>query len=153
MFLDPYSISVALSRRGVRVVSDGSEKFGTHGAFVRMLSDDRGERMATGMGPAREATASAFRTEAFEMLAVTRFLARLGQFKGHCDDWNGVIATDSQSVLDTIQQCLEVPNPTSQESIRLYQGEWKTLVDVIDEETTGYEITTCSRPPRPPYPV
>jgi hypothetical protein len=76
LFLDPYSISVALSQ-GVRVVSDGSEKHGTHGAFGWMLSDDRGERMATGMGPARGATASAFRAEAFGMLAVTRFLARL----------------------------------------------------------------------------
>ena len=132
LFLDPYSISVALSH-GVRVVSDGSEKYGTHGAFGWMLSDDRGERMATGMGPARGATASAFRAEAFGMLAVTLFLARLGDFTGHFDDWNGVIATDSQSVLDTIQQSIEVPNPTSQESMRLYQGEWKTL-DVMSAD-------------------
>ncbi len=127
LFMDPYSVSVTLSH-GLRVVSDGSEKYGTQGAFGWALSDDRGERVATGMGPARGATASAFRAEAFGMLAVTRFLMRLGEFTGHFDDWNGIMATDSQSVLDTIQHCTMLPpGPGHPAEIRAYQGNWKTL--------------------------
>ncbi|KAI2495886.1 hypothetical protein MHU86_18627 [Fragilaria crotonensis] len=95
---------------GLRVAYDGSEKCGTQGAFGWALSDDRRERvLATGIGPARGATASAFQAEAFGMLAVTRFLVRLGEFTGHFNNWNGIMATDSQSVLDTIQQCTLMP--------------------------------------------
>lgn len=117
----------SLLSHGVRVVSDGSEKYGNQGAFGWVLSDDRGERVAMGMGPARGATASAFRSEAFGMLAATRFLLRLAEFTGHFDDWHGILATDSQSVLDTIKQRTVPTEVRPHEPCQSYQGQWKNL--------------------------
>ena len=126
LFSDPYSVALCVSH-GVRVVSDGSERFGTHGAFGWAMSDDRGERVATGMGPARGALASVNRSEAFGMLAVTRFLIRLGEFTGQVEEWQGILATDSQSVLDTIAHVHTMPEARAPATRTYHTDQWKTL--------------------------
>ena len=75
-------------------VSDGSERFGIHGAFRGAMCDDRIERASGSKnGTAQSASASAYRSKAFGMLAVTRFLIRLGEFTGQVIDWQGTLAT------------------------------------------------------------
>lgn len=59
---DPFSIAVALEH-GIRAVSDGSDCHQIQGAFGWVMSADRGERCASGMGPARSASPHAYRSE------------------------------------------------------------------------------------------
>jgi hypothetical protein len=98
---DAYSVGVAISH-GIRVVSDGSVWDNNQGAFGWTLSTDQGERMARCMGPARGARLDSYRAEAYGMLSALCFLRRLAEFIGQRDEWQGILATDSQSLLDTI---------------------------------------------------
>jgi hypothetical protein len=54
------------------------------------------------MGPASGASPDSFRAEAYGMLATVCFLNRLAEFTGYHDMWDGILATDSQSLLDTL---------------------------------------------------
>ena len=63
---------------------------------------DFGEGAAAGMGPARGAFAAAFRSEGHDMLAVLRYLFRLAEFTGQALDWDGIVATNSERLLDTV---------------------------------------------------
>ena len=58
--------------------------------------------MAWCMGPARGVHIDSYRAEAYGMLYVLRFLKRVAEFIGQGDEWHGILATDSQSLLDTI---------------------------------------------------
>jgi hypothetical protein len=98
---DAFTVGVELSH-GIRVVSDGSVWDDNQGAFGWTLSNDKGERMARCMGPARGARIDSYRAEAYGMLSVLCFLKRLTEFIGQGDEWHGILATDSQSLLDTI---------------------------------------------------
>jgi hypothetical protein len=98
---DPRSVGVALEH-GIRAVSDGSEMFRTQGSFGWAMSDDRGMRVATGMGPARSPTPYSYRSEGYGMLAMLCFLKRLAEFTEQWEPWHGIVATDSQSVIDTL---------------------------------------------------
>ena len=99
--LDPFSVAHALSY-GVRAVSDGSVWDGNQGSFGWMVSTKEGDRLARGMGPARGSQVDSYRAEAYGMLTVSTFLSRLAAFTGYQESWVGIIATDSQSLLDTI---------------------------------------------------
>ena len=99
---DPFSVGWALSS-GIRGVSDGSVWLKTWGAFGWILSDDQGSKKAEGMGPAPGARPNSYRSEAYGMLSLLCFLRRLHEFTGQCEPWVGTLATDSQSLLDTIK--------------------------------------------------
>ena len=109
---DAHSVGVAISH-GLRVVSDGSVWDNNQGAFGWTLSTDQGDRMARCMGPARGARLDSYRAEAYGMLSVLCFLRRLAEFIGQRDEWKGILATDSQSLLDTITDGHYIPAPTS----------------------------------------
>jgi hypothetical protein len=101
LMADPYTVLEAISH-GFRIVSDGSAWYGTLGAFGWAMSNDLGERVAVGMGPARGSVATAFRSEAYGMLSALRIVIRLAEFTGQQTDHDGIFATDSESVLETI---------------------------------------------------
>ena len=99
---DPFSVSDALSH-GVRGVSDGSVWTKSLGAFGWTMSTDTGQRAAEGMGPAPGANPNSYRSEAYGMLAMLCFLKRLAEFTYQHEPWQGIIATDSLSLVDTLQ--------------------------------------------------
>ncbi|KAI2506424.1 hypothetical protein MHU86_8050 [Fragilaria crotonensis] len=100
---DPFSVALALEH-GIRAVSDGSDWDQIQGSFGWAMSTDLGERCAKGMGPARSASPHAYRSESYGLLSLLCFLRRLAEFTGKHDPWFGIVATDSQSLIDTITQ-------------------------------------------------
>lgn len=68
-----------------------------------VLSSVGSERLAFGMGPARGRSPHSYRAEAYGLLSFLRFLIRVREFTGMHEPWVGILATDSQSVLDTLQ--------------------------------------------------
>ena len=98
---DNFSVGLALFH-GVRAVRDGSVWEEVNGAFGWALSTDQGERVAKGIGPARGVKIDSYRAEAYGMLSLLCFLKRLAEFLGQKDEWHGIMAADSQSLLDTI---------------------------------------------------
>ena len=99
--VDPYAACWTLMH-GFRAVSDGSVRHQTQGAFGWSLCSDLGERVATGMGPARGPCPTSYCAEAVGMLSVLRLLIRLSEYTAMHDPWSGIIGTDSKSVLDTL---------------------------------------------------
>ncbi|KAI2493087.1 hypothetical protein MHU86_21471 [Fragilaria crotonensis] len=99
---DAFTISEALTH-GLRGVSDGSVWLKQMGAYGWILSTDVGERAAEGMGPAPGATPTSYRSEAYGMLAILCFLKRLAEFTYQYEPWQGILATDSLSLIDTIR--------------------------------------------------
>ena len=75
LFQEPHTSCVAL-QNGFRAGSDGSEKFGTNGAFGWVIRDLEGHRVASGMGPSRGLVMNSYRAECSGMLAILRFLIR-----------------------------------------------------------------------------
>ncbi len=70
-FADPMMISLELSFQFM-AGSDGSERYGTHGAFGWMVSNLSGERIASGMGPSRGYRMDSYRAESSGMLSFLR---------------------------------------------------------------------------------
>ena len=101
MHVDPNALCYALSN-GLRAASDGSVRFLTQGAFGWALSTAQGIQAATGMGPARGPRPSSYRAEGYGLLSILRFLIRIAEYTGRGDPWQGVLVTDSQSVLKTL---------------------------------------------------
>ena len=101
LFFDAFTISNDLST-SFAAGSDGSEKYGTDGAFGWMISNDSGERVASGMGPSRGWRMDSYRAECSGMLSLLRFLIRLGAYTFHVGSWNGTIGTDSRSMLEKL---------------------------------------------------
>lgn len=99
---DPFSLCLELTS-GIRAVSDGSVIATHHGSFGWVLSSLNGERLAFGRGPVRGRMPHSFRAEAYALLSLLRFLIRVKEFTGMHEPWVGVLATDTQSVLDTLQ--------------------------------------------------
>ena len=101
LFADAFTVSEAL---GISFVagSDGSEKYGTDGAFGWMISNESGERAAAGMGPSRGWRMDSYRAECSGMLSLLRFLIRLSDFTYKTERWSGTIGTDSQSMLEKL---------------------------------------------------
>jgi hypothetical protein len=98
----PFEFCVDL-QHSLRAVSDGSVRHETQGAFGWSMRNERGETVATGMGPAHGGgKVTSYRAEAYGMLSILRFLIRMAEFAEMQLPWTGVIATDSQSVLDTL---------------------------------------------------
>ena len=62
LFADAFSVSYELQTSFV-AGSDGSEKYGTDGAFGWMISTSQGVRTASGMGPSRGLRMDSYRAE------------------------------------------------------------------------------------------
>jgi hypothetical protein len=98
---DPFEFCVA-SQPHQRAVSDGSVRHHNQGAFGWTIRNEQGERVAAGMGPASGSKPSSYRAEAYGMLSLLRFLIRNAEYTSMHFPWIGIIATDSQSLLDTL---------------------------------------------------
>ena len=99
---DPYEFCVDLQPH-LRAVSDGSVRHDTQGAFGWSMRNEFGATVATGMGPARGGgSVTSYRAEAYGLLSILRFLIRMAEFAEMRMPWNGIVATDSQSVLYTL---------------------------------------------------
>jgi hypothetical protein len=98
---DAYTVSEALSH-GIRAVSDGSDWHQIQGSFGWAMSNDIGERCGYGMGPARSSSPHAYRSESYGLLSLLCFLHCLAEFTGYNEQWHGIVATDSQSLINTV---------------------------------------------------
>jgi hypothetical protein len=94
-----------LEHGGFRSVSDGSEWFESQGSFGWTMSDNLGERVATGMGPARSRLPNLYHSEGYGLLSMLCFLKRIAEFTMKHEPWRDIVATDSQSLINTIQGC------------------------------------------------
>ena len=101
LFADAFTICWT-AQVNLRVVSDGSAHPPSKASFGWMMSNREGERTAQGMGPVRGRSLHSYRAEATGMLSALRFLIRLREFCQMHERWSGIIATDSQSLLDTL---------------------------------------------------
>ncbi|KAI2503117.1 hypothetical protein MHU86_11308 [Fragilaria crotonensis] len=126
---DPFPVSLELQTQFF-AGSDGSEKYGDKEvAFGWAISTAFGERMAHGMGPARGTRRmDSYRAECTGLLSILRFLIRLSQYTVTHEMPQGVIGTDSQSLLDKI-----LPNRT--------RGDQRTFEPVkLDELTSEWDL-------------
>jgi hypothetical protein len=105
-----------------------------YGAYGWILSSDSGERLVCGMGPARGYKPTPYRAEGVGMLSLLRFLIRLAEFTCKFDQWHGIIATDSKSLLDTLfgtalsaQDCQAIKTLQSTDAL---QADWDVVVEI-----------------------
>ena len=99
---DPYSFCVEL-QPSLRAVCDGSVRTNKHSSFGWAIRDEAGNPSATGMGPAPGCKPTSYRAKAYGMLSIMRFLIRIAKYtEMHQFPWQGVLGTDSQSLLDTL---------------------------------------------------
>ena len=99
---DVFSVSHVLENRTLRAVSDGSVWSDNYGSFGWTLSDEDGTRLVQAMGPASGAKVDSYRAEAYGMLSLLCFLRHLAAYTHQPVPWIGVLATDSQSLLETL---------------------------------------------------
>jgi hypothetical protein len=99
--LDPFSICLDTHRK-FRAVSGGSVLPTGNASFGWILSTQRGDRVAEGMGPARGFQVHSYRAEACGILSFLRFLIRIGNYTQMHEQWQDILVIDSQSVLDTL---------------------------------------------------
>ena len=129
--------------------SDGSEKYGTDGAFGWMISNAVGERAAAGMGPSRGWRMDSYRAECSGMLSLLRFLIRVGEYTFRVDSWCGTIGTDSQSMLEQLfgQSTVRSGEPlvaTKLQELDAMVAEWdllreiQALLQILPEVTLKY---------------
>ena len=85
-----------------RAASDGSVRHHRQGAFGWTIRNENGQRVAARMGPASGSKPTSYRAEAYGMLSLLQFLIRIKEYTSMHFHWEGVIATDSQSLLDTL---------------------------------------------------
>ena len=146
MATDAYAVGIALEH-GIRAVSDGSEWFQTQGSFGWILSSDLGERLATGMGPARSSRPNSYRSEGYGMLALLCQLQHLAEYIQLHEPWHGVIATDSKSLIDKVRGPCHHHNGHSQGTV--YQQpldplspEWDVVVGIqkLLQEMPGLKL-------------
>jgi hypothetical protein len=130
---DPRSVCVALES-GVLAVSDGSEWSQQQGAFGWSMSTSEGERVATGMGLVRGSKHNSYRSEAYGLLSLLCFLIRLAEFTHLEESWEGHLATDSQSLLDTLfgikdkRQLLSTLQSSQLADLDVMIPEWDILI-------------------------
>ena len=99
---EPFEFCVDLQPQ-LRAVSDGSVRHGTQGAFGWSMRNEFGATVASGMGPARGGgVVTSYRAEAYGMLSMLRFLIRMAEFAKMQLPLKGIVATDNQSLLDTL---------------------------------------------------
>ncbi len=131
---DPFTVC-AKHETGFLAGSDGSEKYGTDGAFGWAVSTIDGGRTAWGMGPSRGLRMDSYRAEWSGMLSLLRFLVRLGDYTHKPVEWSGTIGTDSQSMLKTLFGQENVRQCTLLGSVHLQEmdvmiAEWDLLIEI-----------------------
>ncbi len=67
------------------------------------MSTRQGERVAQNFGPVRGKEAHSYRAEACGVLSILRFSISLAEFTQMHEPWTGVVATDGQNLLDTLE--------------------------------------------------
>ena len=149
-FADPYSVCNALVP-GLCAVSDGSVRYNSQGSFGWVLSTSDGERVATGMGPARGPRITSFRAEGYALLSLVLFLKRVSEFTSMHDPWIGTIASDSKSLLQTLQGKSTIPihsglgEPICLDgkvvTLDVLQPDWDVLIEIQHAMTQMPEIT------------
>ena len=73
-----------------------------HSSFGWSIRSASRVTAAQGMGPAPGSKPTSYRAEAYGMLSIMRFLIRIAAFTDMHFQWKGIICTDSQSLLDTL---------------------------------------------------
>ena len=135
---DPFEFCISL-QPFQRAASDGSVRHHRQGAFGWTIRHEHGQRVATGMGPASGSKPTSYRAEAYGgMLSLLRFLIRIREYTSMQFHWNGVIATDSQSLLDTLNGVDELEQrdnlPTNLNGGRvvldLLTPNWDVLIEI-----------------------
>ena len=102
MKVDPNTLCNMLSH-GIEAASDGSVRFETQGAFGWMLSNDPGERLASGMGPARGYRPTSYRAEGYGILSLLRFLIQVSEYTHTAfEPWKGTLQTVKSSVMHIV---------------------------------------------------
>ena len=142
LFLDPAYICYDLQRY-FYAGSDGSVRFGTHGAFGWILANTEGERVASSMGPARCAKMDSYRAECTGMLSILRFLIRIAMYTNMEDPWRGLIGTDtSQSMLDSLFEPGEPHTRRQLATLDALDAEWDLLVEIQEalRELPGVDL-------------
>jgi hypothetical protein len=99
LFADAFTINEDL-RASFMAGSDGSEMYSTDGAFGLMLSNNSGERAASGMGPSCGWRMDSYRAECSGMLSLLRFLIRLGEYTFRVDSWNDEVEGGKTVILE-----------------------------------------------------
>ena len=138
LLVDPFSLCLELTP-GFRAVSDGSVTTQLHGSIGWIVSSLSGNRLATGMGPARGRSPLSFRAEAYGLLSFLRFLLRIKEYRGMHNPWVGILATDGQSVLETLQLGDHDPQEKKHQStstkamwswIACLRPDWDLLIEI-----------------------
>jgi hypothetical protein len=129
MSTDPFSVCDTLAH-GIRAASDGSVCFNTQGSFGWVLSAKDGERMATGMGPARGPRPTSFLAEGYALLSLILFLHRVKDFASMHDPWIGIMGTDSKSLLHVLLGKEKNPEPHHTDNQFRIAGE-DVVLDVL----------------------
>ena len=140
--MDPFDLCCDLQPH-LRAVSDGSVRCETQGAFGWAMRNEQGLTVVSGMGPARGGgKMTSYRAEAYGLLAVLRFLIRMAEFAEMQQQWIGIIATDSLSLLDTLRGKDEArmererdePINLSGTSVELNctSADWDVLIEIQD---------------------
>jgi ribonuclease HI len=134
---DPFEFCVALQPYR-RAVTDGLVRRRNHGAYGWTIRNEHGQRVASGMGPASGSSPTSYRAEAYGMLSILRFLIRIAEYTGMKFPWTGVIGTDSQSLLDTlngvddVENCDDIPMPVTRGEVILdvLIPDWDVVVEI-----------------------
>jgi exonuclease III len=100
--LDPFEFCVQLQPHFTSGCDGSVIPTTQHSAFGWSIRDERGTTAAQGMGPAPGSKPTSYRAEAYGMLSLMRFLIRMAEYNDMHWSWKGVIGTDSQSLLDTL---------------------------------------------------
>ena len=98
---EPFSFCIDLQPHS-KAVCDESVRNNKHSSFGWSIRNEAGQTVATGMGPAPGTKPTSYRAEAYRMLSIMRFLIRIAEFAEMYFQWQGVLGTDSQSLLDTL---------------------------------------------------
>ena len=112
------------------------------------MSDDAGTRVAMGRGHVRSPTPYSYRAECYGLLSILCFLKRLAEFTGQWEPWNGTLATDSMSLIDTLSGKKTSPGTIGVEEVRYYsaQSHRSVVLDpLIPEWDTIFGIQTLFR--------
>ena len=114
--------------------TDGSVKYNKEGAFGWVVATPaEGDRIANGMGPSRSFKMDSYRAECSGMLSFLRFLVRLlAGYADMYDQWQGVIGTDSQSMLDRLYQPVALANGDDRifAVMDVMEPEWDLLIEI-----------------------
>jgi hypothetical protein len=131
LFVDSSLLCLEAQHR-FRAVSDGSVAKSSSASFGWILSTAQGERVAQNMGPVRGKEVHSYRAEAVGVLSILRFLIRIAEFTKMHEGWKGVVATDGQSLLDTLEGVDNARRRRNGEPVDLDYN--KIVLDVLSPE-------------------